>query len=143
MTSREHGHEKGGKQAIPDRRKNFRVDCPVTVNIIVDQSGEREEVRFEAQVLNLSLGGIGIRMTRDAISHGLGGRLCTVLFQTASGRGRAFRGSFVGIYCDASHREEDPTEKTLEAGIRFEGLSMDDQFALVDLFGKIHTPLGY
>lgn len=143
MTSTAHGPEKGGNRTSRDRRKNFRVDCPVKVRIIVAKSPEMEETRLEAQVLNLSLGGIGVRLDEEAVPSNLSGRSCTILFLTAAGRGKRFPGRFVGIYRDRAPQEGEPTQKTLEAGIRFEGLSMDDQFALVDLFGKIHTPLSY
>ena len=143
MTFQSHDPKKRKQEASRDRRKNFRVDCPVRVRIALEESPDDRQNRIEAKVLNLSLGGIRVEIeVRKMPARDLNGDTCSITF-LAAGMDKTFPGRFVGVYHKAPQGEGQTAQKTLEAGIRFEGLSIDDQFALVDLFGKIHTPLDY
>lgn len=122
-----------------ERRQNFRVTCPITVAISLRESSPGSW--FDARVLDLSLGGVRIAMelNRETLKD-LEGAECSLRFDIG-GKERTLTGRFVGIYKEPLEKAEETTKKPFEAGIRFEGLSVDDQFVLVDLFGKRRTPL--
>lgn len=141
MTSREKKPEGDTKHSFPERRKNFRVTCPFTIDIAIAQTPEKSGPWHKAKILDLSLGGLRVALELDNETlKDLPGSSCTLRFNIG-GKYKALPGRFVGIYTGPSERETEATKKPLEAGIRFEGLSVDDQFILVDLFGKKRSPI--
>lgn len=126
------------EKSSSDRRNNFRVTCPITVTL--SMKGDPDGTRLEARVMDLSLGGLRVAIEpTEGIWKDLIGKECLLCFRVG-GKNRTLTGRFVGIYDDPLKDGNEKTKKTLEAGIRFEGLSLDDQFFLVDIFGKTRSP---
>ncbi len=143
MTEPEWKKHERYRSSLRERRKNFRVSCPLDVDITLLNGESEKEHRAKARILDLSLGGIRVSFYEmENIAQLQEEANCRIRFFTP-GKELAFRGRIVGIYNCRQGEDKDHEKKTLEAGIRFEGLSVEDQFDLVHIFGKIRTPMSF
>lgn len=133
MTSRENRPDAEGAVSFEQMRKDFRAELSSTAYVALGKSGEESGPWIEAEVFDISLGGVRLSFELDdETAKDLPGAACTVKF-SIKGEDKVFPGHFAWGAADSPEGEE-TVRRPFEAGVCFEDLSLDDKADLVSLF---------
>lgn len=121
-----------GANPFDGMRKDFRAPFSSTAYFALGGSGEASGFWIETEVLDLSLGGVRVSFELDDDRlKDLPETACSVKF-SIKGEDKIFPGHVAWVSSGLSEKEG--TIGSPEAGISFEGLSLDDKSDLVSLF---------